>query len=598
MVDDTQNNKEIINFFEYIRTISTKENGEIDIEKFKSILYSASSEDLGVKYICSKLPEFFLRGCSVFKPYLDIALDREKNDPKTGEELLLKLKNGDFSEQLYPYIQMISELMDNRFIGEGYIVEEKLWKIGEFVPEKWKYLLSKYQKIYDEIVKCGMFSYKGSYISGHSFSYYDVAELMKKNPEDSDLIEFAGIVVNCLYGNNVFRPFNLDDLASIKKSHEETLKTIQEYEDKLEELDRRIKKYGLIKSLTKRKDKKELIKKKNKLIKDLEYKKDINKSECAYIKFHEDMLEFSECYKRKYAEKIKEVVFPKIKKVIADKYGLENQQIIDSLLDNIYKNFFTVFFDRPTTTLVKEMSAVKDASFKESLARLDNAIMTLLGMPNVAIAFEKSPNKDLYSVLGIIRSELMKIPSDSDHGQLDDSFRNHELAQDTNNFMAHTSNHEHLDEIMSILNQQFIDLMKEDDIEKYIKKVGEIWYQFMLIHPYADGNGRTGRYLLNVMLAQRNLIIPALYDSQEEKDDFEHSLDRYVADRFERLPGRAQFDGKRYDFLDFDGLGEEFLKYVRDKIIDLSGKDRLKNSRPKDENTVEDVEIDEFRRRR
>ena len=99
-----------------------------------------------------------MRGCSVFKPYFDIALDTTKKDSNTEEELLLKLKNADFSdikryEQLYPYIQMISELIDDRFLTEGYIVEEELWKSGEFLPEKWKDLLSKNRKTYDEIVK-------------------------------------------------------------------------------------------------------------------------------------------------------------------------------------------------------------------------------------------------------------------------------------------------------------------------------------------------------------------------------------------------------------------------------------------------------------
>ena len=45
MIDGTVNNKEIISLFEYIRTISTNENGEIDIDKFKSILYSGNCDD-------------------------------------------------------------------------------------------------------------------------------------------------------------------------------------------------------------------------------------------------------------------------------------------------------------------------------------------------------------------------------------------------------------------------------------------------------------------------------------------------------------------------------------------------------------------------
>ena len=97
----------------------------------------------------------------------------------------------------------------------------------------------------------------------------------------------------------------------------------------------------------------------------------------------------------------------------------------------------------------------------------------------------------------------------------------------------------------------------------------------MLIHPYADGNGRTGRHLLNALLAQKDIVIPSLYITKGEQYRFNKRLDKHVIHTL--TP-------------DFDKLGEEFLRGVADKVIDISGEDRLAEMKSRYEKQSEERE--------
>jgi Fic family protein len=63
----------------------------------------------------------------------------------------------------------------------------------------------------------------------------------------------------------------------------------------------------------------------------------------------------------------------------------------------------------------------------------------------------------------------------------------------------------------------------EDDVDPLIK-LAMIHYQFETIHPFADGNGRTGRILNILYLTKKNLLdLPVLYLSKyiiERKSDY------------------------------------------------------------------------------
>jgi len=64
----------------------------------------------------------------------------------------------------------------------------------------------------------------------------------------------------------------------------------------------------------------------------------------------------------------------------------------------------------------------------------------------------------------------------------------------------------------------------EDDLDPLIK-LALIHYQFEAIHPFADGNGRTGRIINILFLVQKGLLdLPVLYLS---KSIIEHKNDYY-----------------------------------------------------------------------
>lgn len=71
--------------------------------------------------------------------------------------------------------------------------------------------------------------------------------------------------------------------------------------------------------------------------------------------------------------------------------------------------------------------------------------------------------------------------------------------------------------------ERFINEKYENDLDPLIK-MALIHYQFETIHPFADGNGRTGRILNVLYLVQQGLLpLPALYLSayiSEYKQDY------------------------------------------------------------------------------
>jgi Fic family protein len=60
-------------------------------------------------------------------------------------------------------------------------------------------------------------------------------------------------------------------------------------------------------------------------------------------------------------------------------------------------------------------------------------------------------------------------------------------------------------------------------ISKYIEEAVQLHHRLTVIHPYADGNGRTLRAFLNVMLVRAQ--ITPLYIKVDEKDDYLNALE-------------------------------------------------------------------------
>lgn len=125
-----------------------------------------------------------------------------------------------------------------------------------------------------------------------------------------------------------------------------------------------------------------------------------------------------------------------------------------------------------------------------------------------------SDGKDFTQLCQIIRGALSITEAPSDTKIVGD-VRERALASDNDGFIQGASlNSEQIQEGMSILSQKFDEIMKIEDPKEYVSECAKLLHDFIMIHPYSDGNGRTSRLLLQTMLAKRNIIIPSLFDSE------------------------------------------------------------------------------------
>ena len=78
--------------------------------------------------------------------------------------------------------------------------------------------------------------------------------------------------------------------------------------------------------------------------------------------------------------------------------------------------------------------------------------------------------------------------------------------------------YEEINEAMNKLNNEYLKIKDCDNVLEYVRGCADIFQKFLMIHPYSDGNGRTGRALLTVLLAKKKIFIPGIYDSYIERD--------------------------------------------------------------------------------
>ncbi len=85
------------------------------------------------------------------------------------------------------------------------------------------------------------------------------------------------------------------------------------------------------------------------------------------------------------------------------------------------------------------------------------------------------------------------------------------------NFFKMSSKGKSVKSDMQQLGEEYEELKKIENREEYINKAIHIFQRFIQIHPYVDGNGRTSRALLDIMLINRNIVPPVLYDTYYQR---------------------------------------------------------------------------------
>ncbi len=556
-------NKEALLFFESIREfIPLDSSGKIDIQKLKEALFNGDKSNPIISYICSKIPEFFARGCSTFDAYYSFCSGSKE---KSGETLLPKISQGDFSdiiefEKMYPPLQYIAE--SYVFTNVSKTINAILLEEGHLITSRWASAYEKYKDIYVQIIRDNSFDY-----NGRKICEMDIPQLLKQDDVNRELLIFAAQVFE-LNNPQKIKPGcsirHLDALRGIRAKKEGELAKAKR---ELEAIESELKKYNAFTSLFHKKDKDKKLNKRAELIKKIEQLEEFIQNYDKEIDKEEDAIEFNDNYYAKYIQIVQERLLPFLKKDIEENLTPEESQIVWTLISDYIKNNITIEAMRKTEEdLFQEMSyrlgRFMSNTFDESIPQFYNALTTILDMSNVVVDFEKADDKSLTSLLSIIRSQIMIIPTDADHQKLDNAYRTCDLPGSMGDFLNTASSHGDIPEDMRKLGEDYERLMQMSDIQEYVKEAGRIWYRFMQIHPYTDGNGRTGRYLLNTLLAHRGIIIPSLYSSLSERKSFFEKLDKNVIHVLNP---------------DYDALAQDLFDCIRERAIDLTGQNRLGN---------------------
>ncbi len=70
------------------------------------------------------------------------------------------------------------------------------------------------------------------------------------------------------------------------------------------------------------------------------------------------------------------------------------------------------------------------------------------------------------------------------------------------------------------LSKEYDEIMKEPNKEAFIRKCADFHFDFLRVHPFPDGNGRTSRILLSSMLASHDIFMPSLFSDYSDKEYF------------------------------------------------------------------------------
>ena len=530
-------------------------NGEFDIQKINDLLFNHSNEE-AVEYLLKKLPEFFVRGGEVFNNYFDFCLT---DNSMSATEILSQIKDGNLEiikqfEELFPSLEKLSKFLNQRITGRlADSVQRTLWQEGRIILDSWQTQYEKFLSVYQDIIKNnGAFEYNGEMYYGLDA----VDKLVKTNSQDTELLTFIKKIIKYFefeQNGSVFKKFDQALLDREIKAQEERKEQLAKLEKELNEITEKLEEYNFLTMQLNEDIVGIYLVKKMDLTTQIEsLQRRINNMD-QWISDKEEEKIFLNQYIEKYLSVIKNEIVPMIKEAVQKKFTDEEQVMMNTMVDNFINNLFNEecihnLETDPLIMLGNRLSKFKNTSFNETIDKFYNAIITVIELSETITDFENIDNKDLFSLLNIIRENLSKVPKDEDHGPLLNEYRKSNLRSGTSDFMDKTLDYQDIKEAMKILNKDFISLMSEENIEEYIKKVGILWYKFMLVHPYADGNGRTGRFLLNTLLANRDIVIPSLYNSELEQTDFLELLDNHVVNTVGS---------------DYEGLGVDFLEYIK-----------------------------------
>lgn len=201
-------------------------------------------------------------------------------------------------------------------------------------------------------------------------------------------------------------------------------------------------------------------------------------------------------------------------------------------IENLYEELFSRYeYYNEEISMYDIMFQIVDglAEIKKYLSKfLDDVFICAKNIQNLKSVLEEIKNgATLEQVCNVIRTDLNKYDKKIELG-----IRNENL--DNRGFLCNSPSKEELPKELKELEAEYKKIMMEEDIEKFIRGCARLHFNFLRIHPFLDGNGRTARILLSTMLASRNIFFPSVYIDREGKEDFYIASNAALTGRYER----------------------------------------------------------------
>ena len=117
------------------------------------------------------------------------------------------------------------------------------------------------------------------------------------------------------------------------------------------------------------------------------------------------------------------------------------------------------------------------------------------------------------------KSHINEIDGEKDSGSCQIEYRNRSLGPGEYIRDGSHLTQDEIKERMKELNLRYKKILSIGDKEEYARETADFIQDFLMLHPYSDGNGRTSRALFSVMMAQKGIVAPALIDSYEDRYD-------------------------------------------------------------------------------
>ncbi len=165
------------------------------------------------------------------------------------------------------------------------------------------------------------------------------------------------------------------------------------------------------------------------------------------------------------------------------------------------------------------------SNFSKYIMNLKKDIITNYNMYR-EIFINDFSDYNLYKILDFIRKNMvnkMLVKCDNFYREYD-----LETLKNDSDFFKVTSKPQFINEEMDNLNKEYNNLKRITNIEEYLNQAIIIFQKFVKIHPYKDGNGRTSRFLLDIMLLNRDILPPILYNSNYDRVELDNCSHEYT----------------------------------------------------------------------